>query len=266
MCTTRLKIEMAKGRPGVDLMTLIGIVEETSKFLESLGHDLNEQSGGPWIARNFENGSVMFDIEKGGLSPESEQKWRRGLRTVLSHSREDAEMNAIISRRTRFQLKRVATRIPVKERLVFSLYGGEESALKESYTFHHARAKGGAKERPEAAKYFGEVQGIVHAFYKETKNPRLELRELSTRNLISCYFNSEMYAAAVEVLHERDAVVVVQGEVSEDASGEIAGVRVTDFKLAPKFDEDWFEAHIGAFAGALTGEKSPGAALYEHRK
>ena len=77
-----------------------------------------------------------------------------------------------------------------------------------------------------ARESYGEVQGIVHAFFKEASPPYLKVRELSTQHLVNCYFRSEMYQAAVDVLADPSAVVLVEGWAKEDAdSGWVTELR-----------------------------------------
>ena len=115
------------------------------------------------------------------------------------------------------------------------------------------------EDTPQVVSYHGEVQGIVHAFYKETDRPKLVVREISTRALVDCFFKPKMYRAAVETLLEPDAVVFVEGEVSEDrAKGIVESIKVTDFRPAPDFDKALFESFIGSqpnYTGDLTTEQ-----------
>ncbi len=111
-------------------------------------------------------------------------------------------------------------------------------------------------DRRSGGKYFGEIQGVVHAFFKESRRPHLVVRELSTRALIKCYFNPMMYEKAVETLSERDSVVFVEGEITERADIGIADeIEVLDFRPAPLFDLQFFESFIGSRPD-LTGSDS----------
>jgi hypothetical protein len=102
----------------------------------------------------------------------------------------------------------------------------------------------------------GEIQGIVHAFYKEARKPRLVVRELSTRALIDCYFKPDMYQSVVETMTEPDAVIFVEGRVTEDiGSGLVKAVDATDFRPAPSFDQSFFDSFLGS-RPKLTGDKS----------
>jgi hypothetical protein len=106
---------------------------------------------------------------------------------------------------------------------------------------------------------FGEVQGIVHSFVKEGRRPHLSIRELSTGDLVKCYFKPDQYKAAVEVLADPDAVVFVEGESTQDpVTGDVTAVEVADFRLAPEYSAEALAAWIGSmpdFTGSRTTEE-----------
>ena len=102
--------------------------------------------------------------------------------------------------------------------------------------------------------YLGEIQGTVHSFFKESKRPHLMVRELSTKELVKCYFDPMMYEKAVETLVERDSVVFVEGRISPNPiTGDPAEIIVSDFRPAPLFDVNFFRAFIG-MRPMLTGK------------
>ena len=84
------------------------------------------------------------------------------------------------------------------------------------------------------------------------------VRELSTKVLVDCFFEPNMYQEAVETLIERDAVIFIEGEVTEDRTkGQIESIKVEDFRPAPIFDEELTKRFIGSqpnYTGELTTE------------
>ncbi|MDE0297654.1 MAG: hypothetical protein OXN17_03405 [Candidatus Poribacteria bacterium] len=104
------------------------------------------------------------------------------------------------------------------------------------------------EDSPQVVAYYGEIQGIVDAFYKESTSPKLVIRELSTRTLVDCFFAPDMYQVAVETLLKPNAVIFVEGEVSEDrAKGQVTSIQVADFRPAPDFDDEWIDSFVGSF-------------------
>lgn len=119
---------------------------------------------------------------------------------------------------------------------------------------------------PTAGSYLGEIQGTVHSFFKESKKPHLVIRELSTRELVKCYFDPMMYEKAVETLVERDSVVFVEGSVTQDPkTGVTSEINVSDFRPAPLFDLNFFKSFIGARPN-LTGTLDSEEAIYRNRQ
>ncbi len=122
-------------------------------------------------------------------------------------------------------------------------------------------------ETPRKFRYHGEIQGVVHALYKETKRPKLSIRDLCTKQLVDCYFARDMYQGVVNLLRDEDAIIFVEGEVVEDAeTGAIEEIDATEFTPAPPFDVDLFESQIGAFPRALTGGGDSTALLDRFRE
>src|SRR5207253_10189140 len=133
------------------------------------------------------------------------------------------------------------------EKIEFALLNGTADTP-EVYELDRSALTQFVSEKPDRYRYPGEIQGIVHSFVKEAKRQKLVMRELSTRQLVDCYFTKDMYQGAVELLHDENAVISVEGIVTEDSSsGLVTEIEVTEFTPAPQFDLETFERMIGAF-------------------
>lgn len=253
--SARMQIVLGKGSHGISLTVLSRVVEETKSMLHSLGGDIGDS--GEWRAKNFRDGSVIFDLERETESDHMEDRWRRGLATVLSRSHEDEEMDVVVSRATRERFERFSASIPENVPLEFGVFNSGNAEPDSFFSVDHREIAYDHHIEAELPRYFGEIQGVVHAFYKESQPRRLVVRERSTDRLVRCEFRDEMYQSAVETLQDKDAVVFVQGEVKENYEGKITHISVSDFELAPEFDSVWMEAHIGAFPDLLSGDKRP---------
>ena len=115
------------------------------------------------------------------------------------------------------------------------------------------------EDTPQVVTYYGEIQGIVRAFYKESASSKLVIRELSTKTLVDCFFTRDMYQAAVETLLEPNAIIFVEGEVSEDREkGQVTSIRAVNFRPAPDFDDAWIDDFVGSYpeyTGSLSTEE-----------
>jgi hypothetical protein len=246
------------------LEQLANIADDTAHFLIDLGEDLGLPNSRNWVAENFGNGSVVFDLENPDVEEYESDLWRRGLRTVMANDLSD-ELNVRVRYRTRQQYRAIARNITPDEKLEFAVYSSN-GEIRES--FRLAPGQEPALEEPEESswKYQGEIQGIIHSFIKEAKRPKLVLRELSTKQLVNCYFSRVMYPHAVALLEDEEAVVMVEGTVTENRNdGLVTDIEVSDFTPCPDFDLEKFEKMIGAFPRALTGGEDSAKLLDEYR-
>ena len=249
----RLQVTINKGRKGVPLGKLAAIARETERFLESLGYDLGMNSG-DWIADNFKNGSVIYDLSNPDIPEAEDRTWYRAIRSVVSRDVTDSEINVRISRQTRRKFVNLAATLDPDEILEIGVYENGHIEATDVFLIDREIVSIFEAERPNNFIYHGEIQGAVHALFKEARKPKLSMRDLSTKELVDCYFQKEMYQGVIELLRDEDAVIFVEGEVTERSeSGIITEINVTEFTPAPTFDVETFESQIGAFPQALTG-------------
>lgn len=257
MPSLKIRLELNRGRVGIPLEKLANIAKDTKAFLTMLGTDLHLSSE-DWIANNFANGSVMFDCQRIALDAASQEKGHRAMRAIFSGDRE-SEINALIRPATRLQYSLIGKQIDADEVIRIGLYqnGGREPG--DWYELTREIAEEISESNARFAQYYGEVQGIVHAFFKEARKPKLVIRELSSQTLIDCFFKREMYHAAVDTMTEPGAVIFVEGTINEDLGiGVVESIEVTDFRLAPDFDLAFFDSFIGSqpnATGVLTSEE-----------
>jgi hypothetical protein len=224
------------------------ITRDAVEFLTSVSLDLGlDQPEHPWLAERFDNGSVDFDCRFAlPLEDERAAQLSSALRMVFANDYSDATTAMLIRPETRRRYARIARPLDLEEEARFGLYrNGTEDTIE---WFALSASLAAEIEEPFAASHrsYGEVQGIVHAFFKETERPYLKIRELSSKQLVNCYFQKELYQSAVEVLADPDAVIFVEGWTSESAdTGLVSEIDVTDFRLAPEFDEDLYRRGIG---------------------
>jgi len=264
MNTPKIKVEMNKGKRGVELEKLAAIAKDTAKFLISLSVDLGEPET-EWIADNFKNGSVCFEVESKREIQREPEIWKEALHSVMANDYSNEVLNVRIRPETRTRFFEISKSIPEGDFVSFGICknGSDESV--EWHRLDQSIANKIVEAIEPKTKNHGEIQGIVHAFYKETKPPKLIVRELCTRNLVDCYFEEGLYDVVIAMLKDKDGVIFMEGEISETENGEISEMRVSDFNPAPDFDENLFESQIGKFQFALTGKMDAAAALDEFR-
>jgi hypothetical protein len=213
-----------------------------------------EKSTDDWLALNFENNSVDFDcLIDSEIDEGKATLGREALRSIMSNQLPGPDLTMLIRPATRLQYSHIATQIDPDELIRFGVYRDGENQPHDWFTLDKTIATKISSEISSAATYFGEIQGIVHSFFKETDKPKLVIRELSTRLLVDCFFKPDMYQSAVEVLQEKEGVVFVEGMVTENISeGVVESIEVTDFTPAPLFNEQEMRGFLGTNPG-LTG-------------
>ena len=254
MAKLKIRIELNKGRVGIPLSKLVAIGAETEKFLKMICEDIGIASP-TWVAKDFENNSVDFDCECLLEEDKMEHRGYTAIRLVVQGKRNDSEFGRIIRPATWRQFAEIVRPIDADETVGFGVYNGKPKA--EMFSVPKERLHEESELSPLVGKYYGEVQGIVHAFYKGSDEPKLVIRELSSKALVDCFFdtkNKAMYQTAVQLLEDPNAVIFVEGEIEENRdTGIVNNVKVKDFRLAPKFNLVKFESGIGSFPN-LTGE------------
>jgi hypothetical protein len=154
---------------------------------------------------------------------------------------------ALILPKTRLQFARIADPLDPDEVIRFGLYQNGEDRPTDWFELTHTRLAEIEPPLKGIRRSFGEVQCIVHAFFKETHRPYFKVRELSTQELLNCYFEPAMYSAAVQVLAEQDAVVFIEGWTTENPeTGFVDSIEATGFRLAPSFSPEEYRAALGS--------------------
>ncbi len=259
MSALRIRIELNKGRVGMPFGKLGRVCQEATKFLEMLCEDLELPEGDAWLAEKFENASLMFDVRHGiQIDPVAAELARQAMGMVFGETSENLPVAVKIRTETRRQFRKVTRALDPDEYMRIGVYRGDEHRPDNWYEVQRSEAVELTEGIVDRGTY-GEVQGVVNAFFKEAQPPYVRIRELSTGNLVKCFFRVDQYQAAVELLEDRDAVVFVEGWLREDAStGATREVRVEDFTPAVDFDEKAVEALYGAvpdYTGSLTSEQ-----------
>lgn len=259
MGTLRIRIELNKGRVGMPLGKLTHVCHETTCFLAMLCSDLGLPAPKEsWLAQEFENASVDFDLcYPEALTDDLAELGRRALRMVFGEAHDDTALALRIGSETRRQYRRIGAALDIDEVAHFGVYRDGEARPQHWFELVHTSEVKNADGLIDRNTY-GEVQGVVNAFFKEHKPPYLRIRELATNELVRCYFQPDKYQAAVELLEDRDAVVFIEGWLKEDAvSGQTREIRVEDFRPAPDFDLALYERTLGSipdYTGSMSSE------------
>jgi hypothetical protein len=189
MAQLKLRIELNKGRAGAPLEKLGDITRQIDRFLRSVADDLKlEVKRGEWLAQNFRNGSVSYDVAFQVDVPESKVRhFNQCIEFVADYDPDAEGINGLVSDATLLEFGRLGERIDPDETIGLGIYAPDRKRLKwRRVEYRKASRIRQAIEIP--IKSYGSVQGVFHAWLKEAQQPFFQLRELATENLVRCYY------------------------------------------------------------------------------
>ena len=257
MAQLKLRIELNKGREGAPLDKLGDITRQLEKFLRSLADDLNiDVKKGEWLGQNFRNGSVSYDAcFQVDISDSKIRHFNECVEFVADYDPDAEGVNALVSDATLLEFGRLGERIDPDETIGLGIYSPDRKRLKwRRVEYRKASKIRHAIEIPIHA--YGSVQGVFHAWLKESQQPFFQLRELSTENLVRCYYADSMYQQIVESLKRRISIVHVSGNMKLDrAKRSIEEVRVDRLDRMEPLSDEQFRDFFGA-SPKLTGDMS----------
>lgn len=247
---SRLKVRFIvnKGRHGAPMAKLGKISEQAERFLRALASEAKiETKPGEWLAANFKNGSVEYDAEfQGDVNAGSAQMFVAGMEFLADYDPEIGGLNGIVSSTTALEYARIGGLIDPDEEIgigIYPVHGG--SPRWRSITYHRSASIRREIETPLPS--YGAAQGILHAWFKEAKEPYFQLRELSTDSLIKVIYPMKLYSDVATAVQERTTMLIVSGNMLFDratkAALELRADRIDKIKMLSTAE---FEAFFGS--------------------
>jgi hypothetical protein len=127
------------------------------------------------------------------------------------------------------------------ERLGIGLYNG---ASDEPEEWKHVTAGEVADIRSELSReitVYGAVQGIIHAWFKESEPPFFQLRDAATSGLVKCFYSEALYPTLVGALEVRSTVVHVAGIGRYTRAGSMVELRAERLEAVRPLKDEEFE-------------------------
>lgn len=260
MARFRIRLEVHRSERGIALASLGKLPEEAMRFLKFIGEDV--QIAGlqsEWIARDFEDGSFLFTVESAGEADEEQVRTYRGALNSVIDYEPKTEAPVGIRNETLAQYARLANAIAHNESLRMGFFTNGSERPDEWRDISKQQSAGIAEYFDELIESTGTIQGIVHSLYKESQPPYFDLRELSNEKLIKCQYPPQLYEQVIGSLKKRDAIVIVQGEITaRRRDRKIDHIVVRQMKVAPELTADDLEEFFGCapdFTGDLSTEE-----------
>lgn len=214
MARFKVRLVLNRGRHGAPLAKLGRIAEQAERFLRSLATDCRVNTHpGEWLAMNFKNGSVEYDAEfQGEVGPADAHAFARNLELLADYDAEHHGLDGGISQATVLEFARIGALIDPDEVIELGIYSGKGGAPKwRNITYRKAATLRREVEAPLPA--YGAIQGILHAWFKEAREPNFQIRELASDNLVRVLYPASLYPDVARAVQERTTVLIVTGDI-----------------------------------------------------
>ena len=219
MANVKVRLILNQGRRGAPLTKLGRIAEQLERFLRALAADSHiETKPGEWVAANFTNSSVEYDAEYlGDVGSGAAQVFVRGLEFLADYDPEREGLNGVVSPTTAMEYAKIGTLIDPDEVVGLGIYpvGGGPPKRRE-ITYSSMASIRREIETPVPA--HGAVQGILHAWFKEVRQPHFQIRELATDALVRVFYPQSLYHEVGKAVQERSTMLIVSGDMKLDRS------------------------------------------------
>jgi hypothetical protein len=110
------------------------------------------------------------------------------------------------------QFAKIADPIEADEQVGIGIYDNGNRRSAEWHYLSKATAREITKTL-EPVEYDGGIQAIIHSLFLETDRPYFRARELSSEELVTCYYPRHLYKDIVETLQKPKTVVHIIGRV-----------------------------------------------------
>jgi hypothetical protein len=231
MSYLRLRIVLNKGRRGIPLVKLERIAEEMRKFMVDLGEDIDLTEPTEWVGVDFINSSLGWtteyshEVDAGKLGRFNDAIGALARGKYLPSLRDSTSSRF-------FNLAKALDPEEIADLEIFADDGTPEQFELSRKTAFFAQSP----ELPPFRESIGAVQGTIHAFHMASKPPFFQLRELSTGNLVKCFYSPDDYDAVLQALKIRSQVVHIRGRIITDTrERNIDHIAVTQILLAERY-------------------------------
>lgn len=248
MATLKVRLRVNSGRVGTPLYKLGKISEQVERFLRALAADCDvETKSNQWLALDFKNGSVEYDaVYQGDVSFGAAQYFARSLEFLADYNAAGEGLNGIVKTETALEFAKLGALIDPDEDIGLGIYpdrGGAPTWRRVTY----AKAAGIRRELEQPLPTYGAVQGILHAWFKEAKEPSFQLRELSTDALIRVLYKPPLYADVARAVQERTTMLIISGDMLYDrATRSAIEMRAEKIDRQAMVSNGEFEAFFGS--------------------
>jgi hypothetical protein len=252
MSDITLKIELNKGRRGIVMQKFAKIMEEAEKFLESFAADMN-LSKTEWLAENFDNGSVEFQLSYAGIAePNIVTLSNKALGCLINPETTFGTLDYGLSQQTLAHFAKIAHPLDVDDYIAFGSRNGDNKPNWQKLTKERSMLI--EKQANQMTERYAGFQGTITALFKD--NYSCWLKDYLTDNRVVCFYKNEHYPQIWRSLEKRDALVNIEGWYI--AKGNESRLKIESIKPLPDYEEGDIDAFFGCdkdFTGGKTTEE-----------
>lgn len=212
MAQLKVRFRINQGRRGAPMGKLGRIAEQIERFLRALAQDNGvEAKPGDWLALDFENHSVEFQAQypqdvDSGVS----EVFSKCLEALADYDSDAGGLNGTVSSSTALEYAKIGSYLDPDEIIRMGIISPRATQPKwREITYSNLSSLKHEIERPISA--HGSVQGLMHSWFKEARDPYFQIRELSSDNLIKVFYSSDMYDKVARSTLERTTTLLVAG-------------------------------------------------------
>jgi hypothetical protein len=244
----KIKVKLYEGHEGAPLDKLGEIAERCDLFLRSLGKDVGLTiKKGEWIAKNFRDGSVGFDIlHAGEYDVDYERAFNRGMHDIAATIIKEKTLNGKYSSETLRYFAGIAEPIGLSEKISFGIYqrgAAEPEALPDLKKIDAVEI---LSELDKSIEYVGTVYGIINTIFMAARPKYFTLKEFLTQKLISCEFQDTIYSSVIEALERPQGIIYAYGLItSNKVTREVRKVQLERIDLAPELSTEEYKKFFG---------------------
>jgi hypothetical protein len=254
MSLLRIKLTLNKGRQGIAIEKLVDIAKEAERFLEYFSKDM-QLNRSDWIAENFKNGSVAFDVLYAGEAPDAVVlNSTKALKQIANPRTDVDDLSYGISKETFLQFAKIASPVEVDDAVGVGLYNG--SNRPKTFMLTKQRYIQIEKQVLQRVEQYGGFQGTITALFKGAQSTLWITEKLSNKRVV-CTYPPAYYKKIVKLLEDRDCLVNVEGWMTI-VNGEIEKLSIKILEPLETYRDGDIEKLFGSdpdFTGELSNEQ-----------
>ena len=249
MAKLKVKFVLNRGRHGAPLGKFGKISEQVERFLIALTQDCGAQARqGEWVAADFENGSVAFDVDfQGSVEQHIAASFQKNLEFLADFDPDTEGLNGLMRENTALEYAKIGYLIDPDEEIglgIVPVNGGKPKWRAITY----AKAENIRTNVESPLLGYGSLQGIVHSWFKEALVPYFQFRELATNKLVKVQYRANQYEEVVKAFRQRNMILLISGDCSYDrASRDLFYMRLDRMSETSSLTPVDFDKLFGSF-------------------